>query len=591
MGNNQNQCIKINGKGEGPGINGEDAMISNFPYRQQSFSKSFHYEEGNINFLINSKSSFLKPYSIINNDSNEYVYDDKETTRKFSENPENFEIEIQKILSELSNKLSEKFAHISLDLEGKYVTKKTSLDIMRFFNNAKNVFKLDLNLNNVYLNDEKFATIITSLKGNTEIMELILKISKNHLGYLSGKLISQTLANFLDLKILHIDLSYNPDMSGNGLEELSETFSVLKNLQTLKLDLQATKINSSDLFFLEFKESLSKLPHLIHLSLDLSKNFLKSNILSIFILGLQNLSILQTLSLNLSYNNLKAQDIYDFSSACSELYDLHDLNLVFNECGLSLSEYEILYMGLAKLPNLKRVHINVAKNYNANKIQNFLVDYINPEKSFNSIIDFSLNLSFNLFQDINYENISFVLLSMKNLMFLELSFGNNTLQDKGLENLVCALGRMKFLKSLRLDFKNCDFKNSVFEIMAAFLSHLKSIRSLYLGFATNSCTFQCLLNFFEITQEMFLEKIILEVSEKKIHKEDFIFLIKKLSSFKILKKIDFIKDMQFLPINQRIIQIFQQFLEIKKKTIYQAYRIKNLIKDERIISSLKQKLF
>lgn len=591
MGNNQNQCIKINEKEIKPILNDENASVSNFPYRQQSFSNSFHYEEGNINFLINSKSCFLKPFSIINNDGNDYIYDDQEMARKFSENPENFEIEIQKILCELSNVFSENFPHISLNLEGKYVTKKTSLDIMNFFANAKNISKLDLNLNNVYLNDEKFATIITSLNGNKEFVELTLQISKNHLGYLSGKLISQTIAGFLGLKLLKIDLSYNPDMSGNGLEELSETFSSLKDLQSLKLNLQATKINSSDLFFLEFKESLSKLPHLMHLSLDLSKNFLKSNILSIFILGLQNISNLQTLSLNLSYNNLKPQDIYDFSSVCSELYDLHDLNLVFNECGLSLSEYEIIYMGLAKLPNLKRLHLNMAKNYNTNKIQNFLVDYINPEKSFNSIIDFSLNLSFNLFQDINYENISFVLLSMKNLMFLDLSFGNNTLQEKGLENLVCALGRMKFLKSLRLDFKNCDLKNIVFEILATFLSHVKSIRFLYLGFATSSCTFQCLLNFFEITQEMLIEKIVLEVSEKKINKEDFIVLIQKLSSFKILKSIDFIKDVQFIPINQKIIQIFQRFLEIKKKLIYQTYRIKNIIKDERIISDLKRKLF
>lgn len=591
MGNSRNRCIGVQDSHKAsPPL--EESPKPVLPYKSQSFSHSSHYEEGNINFLIHSKSSFLRPYSLISTENNEFSYDEGDYERKGStDQPENFESEIQKLLSDLSSAFSSKRSQLCLNLEGKYITKKTCSDIQDFFTKAQNLVKLELNLNNVYLNDEKYSTIIAALQPHIQILELSLDISKNHLGYLSGKLTSQTVTNLLELKSLHLNLSYNPDMSGNGLEELAENLSMLKKLQGLKLDLQATKINSSDLFFLELKESLGNLPNLTQLSLDFSKNFLKSNILSLFISGLQNVVNLQKLRLNLSYNCLKPQDIYDLSSTFSEFYELCELDLVFNECGLSLSEYEVVYMGLARLMTLQKLNLDFSKNYNSNKLENFLVDYVNPERSFNTIREFRVNLAFTLFQEINYENLSFALLSMKNLIHLEICLGNNNIDAKGFENLVCALGGLKFLKFIKIDLKNCDLKGSSFETLANFLSHLKWLKQVYLGFSTNSCTFQCLLNFFEIIKSSQIEILALEVSEKKFHKDDFKLLIEKLSFFRVLKKIEFPKTPQFLSSNQKIMKVFNFFLTQKTRLIYQAFVLNNAIKDEEILKEIRRKLF
>jgi len=584
MGNNQN-CVKMK-EPSNPAL--ENSTFQS-PYRTRSLANSVHYEEGNINIIINSKSSFLRPYSLVNDEHNEYIYEEA-NSRKFSDNPENFETEIRNLLSQMAQNLSDKRTQICLNLEGKYVTKQTTFDIMDFFENAKNMVKIEINLNNVYLNDEKFATIINSFQKHPEMLELTLKLSKNHLGYNSGKLISQLIAKLPDLKFLDIDLSYNPDMSGNGLEELADNLGLLEKLSCLKLELQATKINSSDLFFLELKESLLKMNNLTNLSLDLSRNFLKSNIIGLFISGLQNIQNLQIFSLNLSYNNLRAQDLYDLSSACSEFKNLEEFCFICNECGVSLSEYEILYMGLARLPKFRKLHLDFGKNYNANKIVNYLVDYINPETSFVSIKDVNLNLAFNLFQEINYENISFLFLSMKFLHSLEISLANNTMESKGLENIMCSLGGMKSLKHLRIDLKNSEVKNNGFEMIGNSLAQIKSLRSLHLGFQTSSCTFQNIVNFLAIINGLLVEKFALEVGEKIFHRDEINLLMEKLSSFKLLQDMDLSKNSNFFTLNLRNMEVFKTYLKHKKRVMYQAFSLNSRIADRTIREVIMKQL-
>lgn len=576
MGNSQN-CIRI--KDHTHKII-DDALQS--PYNSKSFSNSIHYEEGNINILIKSKSSFFQSYSLISDENNDFFYEEK-SNRKFSENPESFEIEIKNLLEKLLINFSEYHGEICLNLEGKYLTKQSSLDIMNFLGKAKNLDKLELILNNVYLNDEKFSIIINSLQKDSGILDLNLRLSKNHLGYLSGKLISHLISNLYELKSLQIDLSYNPDMSGNGLEDLAESFALLHNLTDLKLDFQATKINSSDLFFLEFKESLMKMPNLLNLSLDFSKNFLKSNILSLFIAGLQNLSNLQVFSLNLSYNNLQSKDLYDLSSKCSEFTNLSKFNLVCNECGLSLSEYEIISLGLARLPKLQKINLDLAKNYNFNKNENFLVDYINPEKAFLLMRKLKLNLSFNLIQEINYENFSFLFLCMKNLNYLDIYLRNNTIDCKGLENLMYSLGRMKFLKSLKIDLKDCDMKNTGFEIIGNSLSHIKSLKYLSVGFQTISCNFRNLMVFFKIVSGLSIEKINLGLGEKIFHRDEIKALIDKLMVFKILKQFELVRNASLSTLNNSVLQSFKNYLDQKKKMMLQVYALSKMISNKKIV--------
>ena len=587
MGNSEN-CVKV--KEQGPQNQETSAFQS--PYRTRSLANSIHYEEGNINILINSKSSFLRPYSVVNEDNNnEITYEEPSNPRKFSDNPESFETEIRNLLTKMTQNFSEKRTQICLNLEGKYLTKQTTFDIMSFFENAQNMVKTEINLNNVYLNDEKFATILSPFPKHHEMLELTLKLSKNHLGYNSGKLISQLIAKLPELISLEIDLSYNPDMSGNGLEELAENLILMEKLTSLKLELQATKINSSDLFFLEFKESISKMSNLTNLSIDLSKNFLKSNIIGLFISGLQTVQTLRNFSLNLSYNNLRAQDLYDLSSALSDFKNLEEFQLVCNECGLSLSEFEIVYMGLAKLPKFRKLNLNLAKNYNNNKVVNYLVDYINPENSFCSIQEVSLNLSFNLFQDINYENVSFLFLSMKPLHSLDLSLSNNGLETKGLENIMCALGGMKFLKFLKLDLRNADLNDSGFEMIANSIAHIKHLKRLCLGFQMPSFTFQNLVNFLEIIKSLHIEKLGLEVGEKIIHREEISLFIEKLNGFKLLLEAEFPKNTNFISLNHKKIETFKRHLVEKKRVLFIGFLLSSQIGDFKLRKEIMEKLF
>lgn len=357
---------------------------------------------------------------------------------------------------------------------------------------------LSLDFNRTNINDAEILPLSKTFDSLQNIEGLELLLQNNHITYLGGKALIKSLEKVRELKIFSINLNYNLELSGNALEELAEEIGNLEKLEQLSLELQAVRLSSSDLFFIELLNSLNKCKCLKTLHLNLSENMLKSNILNFFLNGMKNISSkLLELHLILNHNPLSYQDFCEIFHLFEESIELKSILLGFRGCKLELDALEMLLIVLSKLKTMR--YLNLDLEGNSFKVQNqrFLVDYINPESSFPTIERVKLNLSDCDLDRAVLENIAFVLHCMRKVRDLSLVFQKS--KDKSFEQIICCLPNFQKLLKLKLDMKNSDFGPEIFEVLTLSLQHLKSLRSLKLNFykipafATKDCKEFCKL--------------------------------------------------------------------------------------------------
>ena len=364
---------------------------------------------------------------------------------------------------------------------------KTSLTIsdMIFISEAiikaKPFHYLSLDFNRTNINDAEILPLSRTFDSLQNIEGLELLLQNNHITYLGGKALIKSLEKVRELKIFSINLNYNLELSGNALEELAEEIGNLEKLEQLSLELQAVRLSSSDLFFIELLNSLNKCKGLKILHLNLSENMLKSNILNLFLNGMKNISArLLELQLILNHNPLSYQDFCEIFHLFEESIELKSVFLGFKGCKLELDAFEMLLIVLSKLKALRYLNLDLEGNCFKMQNQRFLVDYINPESSFPMIERLKLNLSDCDLDRTVYENIAFVLHCMRKVRDLSLVFQNSN--NKSFEQIICCLPNFQKLIKLKLDMKNSGFGTEIFEVLILSLQHLKSLRSLKLNF-------------------------------------------------------------------------------------------------------------
>lgn len=350
---------------------------------------------------------------------------------------------------------------------------------------------LRLDLENTQLRDAEIFLLSICLENLVELEGLELLLQKNHITYISGKVLIKSLEKLRNLKVFAINLSNNLELSGNALEELAEEIGNFEKIQEICLELQAVRLNNSDLFFIELLNSLSRSKFLRVLHLNLSENLLKSNILSLFLSGMKTfVANLQEFQLFLNKNPLNSQDLFELSSLLENARELVAISLSFKESLLKCEALEIILIVLSKNPRISKISLNFCGNdlRNSQEIARFLVDYINPETSFAKVQQFCLDLSFCALDRTIFENIAFVLHCMRNSRSISLGFRNVFFKNKGFEQIVCSLANFSQLFFLQLDFKNADISQENLEVLLVGLRNLRHLRSLELNLA-KTCTF------------------------------------------------------------------------------------------------------
>lgn len=345
---------------------------------------------------------------------------------------------------------------------------------------------LRLDLEATGLRDAEILMLSRCLETLVDVEGLEILLQKNHITYISGKALIKSLEKIRNLKVFSINLSYNIELSGNALEELAEEIGNFEKIEEICFELQAIRLNTSDLFFIELLNSLSRCKLLRVLHLNLSENMLKSNILNFFLNGMKNFAAnLREFQLLLNQNPLNSPDLYELSNLLEEARELHAVSLGFKECRLHCEALEIILIVLSKNPRISKISLNFNGNDLRNKQQvaRFLVDYINPEVSFAKMQDFRLDLSFCLLDRTIFENLAFVLHCMRKVQRISLVFRAVLFKNKGFEQIVCSLANFSKLCALKLDFKGADISRENFEVLLVGVKNLKHLQILKVNLA------------------------------------------------------------------------------------------------------------
>lgn len=540
---------------------------------------SFHYENGlistKINEIYNSYSPAPNPFA--NQQEELSPCESRSKTaysmEKKSEQIANF-YNKDKIISIIDRSYAcsclENKKKYELELEQIFLTKEIidylALTISKL---DQGIVELKFNMQKINLNDDLLIKLINSLaEKKFNLTSIYFDLSRNHIAYQSSRLFSQYIISNPLAQYLYLDLSYNTELSGNGLEEIAEKISNLNNLTKFHLDLQSTKISISDFFFYELKESCNHFKNLAHLSLNFAKNNLKKNIIDVFITGLKKIDKLESFALDLSYNNLKTDNLFDLSCFLRECSVLKKLELTFIECGLSVSDFEVLYMGLARLPKLNEMLINCQKNSCFSEKENFVVDYVNPEISFKNLQVFQLNSSFNICKEINFENLGYFFLCFQELVTLELNLNAVLLNENGIEKLICSLVNLKKIKKISLNMNNSEIKPNSLLLLGVNLGWIHNLEIFNLLFKNNNVTEGDILKFLSSFQSMTkLQKLKLDISDKIINNSFQRKIIIVVKDIKLLQK--FKVKMASDPKSSKVFNTFELVL-IKRRSIIKS---------------------
>lgn len=539
---------------------------------------SFHYENGlistKINEIYNSYSPAPNPFATQQEEHDSF--DLRSNTiylmEKKSELIANF-YKKDKIISIIDRSyacscLENNNQKYELELEQIFITKEIidyiALTILKL---EQSIVEIKINMQKSNLNDEFLIKLInTFAEKKLKLTSIYFDLSKNHIGYQSSRLFSQFIISNPLVQALHLDLSFNTELSGNGLEEIAEKISSLNNLTKFHMDLQGTKISISDFFFYELKESCNHFKNLAHLSFNFAKNNLKKNIIDVFITGLKKIEKLESFVLDLSYNNLKTDNLFDLSCFLRECSLLKKLDLNFIECGLSVSDFEVLYMGLARLPQLREILINCQKNACFSEKENFVVDYVNPEISFKNLQIFRLNSSFNICKEINFENLGYFFLCFKELITLELNLNAVLLNENGVEKLICSLVNLKKIKKIDLNLNNSEIKPNSLILLGVNLGWMINLESFNLLFKNNNVGEGDILKFLSNFQSMTKLKILkLDISDKIINNSFQRKIINVMKDVKMLQK--FKVKTASEPKSSKVFNTFERFLVRKRAMI------------------------
>ena len=489
---------------------GEDSSLQISKISQLSFEinqKDKPFFDLNQNILpSNNKND--KPYNgLLNSQSFHYkdspysrCLDQNDIQEKYKSCPEHYlniyegengNTELGLVDEKIITILNESLNKMKTDINGKKSLKivlKQALNmyeiiyIGEIIKQAKPFDCLKLDFNRTHLKDSEILPLSGILGTLQDIEGIELLLQNNHITYKAGKALIKSLEKFHDLKTFSINLSYNLELSGNALEELAEEIGNLEKLEELCLELQAVRLNTSDLFFIELLNSLNKCKLLKKFQLNVSENMLKPNILNFFLNGLKNISYqLSEIRLILNQSPLSLQEIYEISHLLEESACLKNIYLGLKECKLKSEAFEVLLIVLSKIPSLISISLDFNGNdLKSNKDSRFLVDYINPETSFPQIEEFHLSLSHCLLDKTVYENVSFVLHCVRKIKEIALIFEASEFKSKGLEQIICSLANFPQLSRLKINIKDSELLKETLEVLVIGLQHLKKLRNLKL---------------------------------------------------------------------------------------------------------------
>ena len=371
----------------------------------------------------------------------------------------------------MEDKAKAYFKDVIRKLEIKY--EEFNSNIQKYFSEVTDKFTEAFNLDEENINEQKAA--------------LIQKYSKEYLVQLSKivnmeEQILQSIKETIDILLNSLDISKNLDKEKPIQHFLEKEFTnIIKSWLFIKLDIEkfnfAKSINNSDLDE-NFKDFLSKVCQGKNFIMNIGPTQMIYDELNDF--GYEEKNDNDGTMLLNNFNNLTRLKINKARSADSYFDDVNDFpklsNLKFNNVAFSNEKKK--YLVFKKCPNLEKLVINGANDFEIKMLENLS----------NNIT--KLILSNNNFVNCDFQNImsTYIIKSdslRRNLVLL--SFSNNSISRVDLESLV-HLPKQSFYSLKELDFhKN---KITKFNISQEYFMELKTINCCYNKFSKsyfNSC--------------------------------------------------------------------------------------------------------
>ncbi|EAS05228.2 hypothetical protein TTHERM_01243420 (macronuclear) [Tetrahymena thermophila SB210] len=288
----------------------------------------------------------------------------------------------------------------------------------------QNLTELNLNLWQNQIQDGGVKIITDALKNNKNVKKLDLNLRKNQIQIEGARCISNLFLNNQYITSLNLNLQANPSIGSLGLSSITNALGSCFNLNSLSLNLNFNNIG--DKGCQEIANAIEKLKGISNLSLQLYKNSIGKEGLLFIAKSIQKNQTITNLTLNLGENIMGDEKTNTFAKALQDCKHIRSLNL-------DLRKNQINAIGVKEIANLIEQSINIT--------------------------EFQLQMISNQIGNEGIIYISNALKKNKNILILNLDLWNNKINEKGVKDITITLSDSRSINQLQLDLRNIEIQS------------------------------------------------------------------------------------------------------------------------------------
>ncbi|KAL4469418.1 hypothetical protein ABPG74_004671 [Tetrahymena malaccensis] len=237
-----------------------------------------------------------------------------------------------------------KITNLSLDFSNSKIDQLNIQNLSQSLKSLTSIISLTLGLSNCRIANSGITYIGQMISSFINLEELNLDIGMN--AFKPDKLVelSEYLSLNKDIHTLKLNLSKN-DLNSKHISEAFQNLSKFQFLDKLHLNLSSNILGKC---VLSIAQELAKYQNLIYLDLDLQNTSLYKDYLDQILQSLSALKKLQTLNLNVSENKLNQSDGTNIGLSLQQFSCLSNLSLNFQKTSFSFEMFRDIFINLKK---------------------------------------------------------------------------------------------------------------------------------------------------------------------------------------------------------------------------------------------------
>ncbi|EAS01540.2 hypothetical protein TTHERM_00899390 (macronuclear) [Tetrahymena thermophila SB210] len=343
---------------------------------------------------------------------------------------------------------------LTLQLNSSNIAKKQAAVLGQGISRCVNLNNLDLNLGVNQIDDCGLEELTSEFHKCRQLKDLNLNVFYNQIGSKGAITLGQKLAHCYNLQTLQIHIGSN-QINSDGFIGLAEGLCEIKQLKKLELINPYSQICSKGHH--GFERQIRKCANLEYLSIQIQENLIGQND-KVGENYSQNQEITQnskikTYSVNIEKNNLNSEWMTIFSRSLSELKYLQVLNLNFKLCNLGTEEIKMLGKAFICLSGLKTLNLQLQEN----TIQHEGVSqFMNELEYCFSLVNLEIQMEQSKLNLESCQSISNSLSKLPVLNTVKINFKNCEIQP---DSMVALVAKLKFNDSLQFIFFDLCYNN------------------------------------------------------------------------------------------------------------------------------------